>query len=225
MRLTILLACFSFFIKLSAQEKSAPADIYSGAFADKGIYRFPAFTEGTVVFRNGNVMTVKLNYNITMDEMHFISAKGDTLAVADPPVISYISIAPYRFYYDKGYLQAIAKPGDGLVLAFKQVLVKEEGTKGAFGIATTHPGATSYDYFTLKGQQYSLGNEENPVSAKETYFFGDNFGHFSKASKEYILVRYEKKQDAVKNFLKTNHTSFNKEDDLLKLLQFCGQLQ
>ena len=85
-----------------------------------------------------------------MDEMHFISQGGDTMAVADPPVINYINIGPHRFYYDKGYLQTITT-SVGIILAFKQVLSTEHVTKGAFGIATTHPSATSYSPFTVRG--------------------------------------------------------------------------
>ena len=193
-----------------------------GEAIDKGIYRFPVFTEGTIVFRNGGTIKAKLNYNITMDEMHFISPKGDTMAVGDPPVISYIEISPRRFYYEKGYLQTIAVSND-IILAFKQVVLEDHSKKGAFGIATEHPSAISYSLFTVKGQQYNLGSSEE-LSTRESYFFGDSFGHFSKASKEYILLHYNKKEEPIKEFIKTNHTNFTKEEDLLKLLQYCEQL-
>ena len=158
-----------------------------------------------------------------MDEMHFISQGGDTMAVADPPVINYINIGLHRFYYDKGYLQTITT-SVGIILAFKQVLSTEHVTKGAFGIATTHPSATSYSLFTVRGQQYDLNNED-ALDAREYYFFGDSYGHFSKAGKKYVLQHFEKKQDSIKAFLKSNHTGFSKEDDLRKLLQYCEQLQ
>ncbi|MEP6726946.1 MAG: hypothetical protein ABJC98_14100 [Bacteroidota bacterium] len=224
MRLIFLFVCFAFCKNIAAQDIANPGDAKNGSLSEKGIYRFPAFTEGTIVFRNGGNMAVKLNYNITMDEMHFINGNGDTLAVADPPIINYISISPYRFYYDKGYLQTITT-SDGIILAFKQVISAEETTKGAFGIATTHPGATTYNFFTLKGQRYGSDNQETMLDAREFYYFGDSYGHFSKANKEFILLHYEKKQDSIKTFLKTNHTNFNKEDDLVKLIQYCGQLQ
>jgi len=54
---------------MAAQDIANPGDAKNGSLSEKGIYRFPAFTEGTIVFRNGGNMAAKLNYNITMDEM------------------------------------------------------------------------------------------------------------------------------------------------------------
>jgi len=68
-------------------------------------------------------------------------------------------------------------------------------------------------------------NNEDALDAREYYFFGDSYGHFSKAGKKYVLQHFEKKQDSIKAFLKSNHTGFSKEDDLRKLLQYCEQLQ
>ena len=208
---------------ISAQN-SGLSETTGAVSSRKDFYRLPAFTEGMVTFRNGGSVTAKLNYNINVDEMHFINPQGDTLALADPPAVNFIDIGQYRFYYDKGYLQSIPAAGD-IILAFKQVLTEEKNTKGAFGIGTTHPDANSYSYFTLKGQQYKLGDEETQIETRTFYFFGDAYGHFSKASKEYILNRYAKQQEAVSIFLKNNHISFNKAEDLTKLLAYCKQLQ
>jgi len=208
---------------ISAQNSGLP-EITGGLSSRNELYRFPAFAEGTVTFRNGGFVTARLNYNISVDEMHFISPQGDTLALADPPAVIFINIGQYRFYYDKGYLQSIPAAGD-IILAFKQVLLEEKNTKGAFGIATTHPDANSYSFFTLKGQQYKLNNDDAQMEIRTTYFFGDTYGHFYKASKEYILNHYAKQQDAVSTFLKNNRISFNKADDFTKLLEYCKQLQ
>jgi hypothetical protein len=187
------------------------------------IYRFPAFTEGTVVFRNGSISTQKLNYNIELDEMQFIAAHGDTLSIADPVTINYISINDTRFYFEKGYLQTIKTAGD-IILAFKQELIEEEQKKGAYGIPTDHPSAKTYESFTGNGQKYVLGGSEIEVNSRAHYFFGDQYGHFTKAGREYILDHYKKHQEEIKVFMKTNHTNFNKEEDLLQLLQYCSQL-
>ena len=76
----------------------------------------------------------------------------------------------------------------------------------------------------MKGHQYGLDDEEADVISKEYYFFGDVYGHFFKANKEYILDHYKNKQDEIRAFMKANRTNFNKEADLLQLLQYCSQL-
>src|SRR3954471_8859249 len=96
--------------------------------SQKYIYRFPSFAEGTIVFRNGIINSAKLNYNIASDEMHFISTAGDTLSLADPATIYFISLQGSRFYYDKGFLQVIDTIA-GITLAFKQELITSVKTK------------------------------------------------------------------------------------------------
>jgi hypothetical protein len=195
---------------------------------EKGIYRFPAFNEGTIIFRNGIIAAARLNYNVSLDEMHFITEKGDTLSVADPATVNFINLNGSRFYYDKGYLQTIdTTTTNGIILAFKQTLIAQQQRKyGAYGITEPHEGIRALSFYTGNGQIYKLGGDEKiTVTAREYYFFGDAYGHFSKAGKEYILLHFEKHQAALKEFMKTNHTNFNVLKDLLKLMQFCRQLQ
>ncbi|GAC1450384.1 MAG: hypothetical protein NVSMB7_12680 [Chitinophagaceae bacterium] len=212
------------FTDLSAQKEAAFPEIKKGSLPEKGIYRFPAFTEGTVVMRNGIISSQKLNYNISLDEMHFISEKGDTLSLSDPPAVNFISMKGGRFYYDKGYLQTIDTTG-GIILAFRQLLSVQQHHTTAYGMTEPHEGTRSYSFYTGNGQTYKMGNDEKvTVTVREYYFFGDAYGHFSKTGKIFILQHFGKQEDAIQAFLKTHHTNFNKLGDLQQLLVFCRQL-
>lgn len=193
----------------------------------KGFYRFSGFSEGTVVLKNGIVSSGRLNYNISLDEMQFINQQGDTLAIAQPDSINVISLKGYRFYYDKGYLQSIYANND-TVLAFKQVLKTEHQKKESYSVEVPQPEKTisAYSFFTGNGQKYDLDAEDQLIlSAKEYFFFGDGKGGFTKAGKEYFFQRYEKHQPAIKEFIKTNHSNFDKLEDILALMQFCNKLK
>jgi hypothetical protein len=196
-------------------------------FASKGFYRFSGFSQGTVILKNGIVTSGMLNYNISLNEMHFINQKGDTLAIAQPDSINFISLNGCRFYYDMGYLQSI-NTGNDIILAFRQVLKTEHQKKESYSIdiPRSDEEITEYSFFTGNGQKYDLGaNDQLFLTATEQFFFGDEHGRFKKAGKEYIFQHYEKHQAAVKEFLKTNHTSFNKLAGILQLLQFCSKLE
>ena len=91
---------------LQAQDTEIPF-INKSLVRAKGIYRFSAFNEGSIVFRDGIISGGRMNYNISADEMHFISQNRDTLALAAPAAVSFISLNGSRFYYDKGFIQAI----------------------------------------------------------------------------------------------------------------------
>ncbi|HTE11092.1 MAG TPA: hypothetical protein VK645_08980 [Chitinophagaceae bacterium] len=222
----LLVLCSIVIVHTYTQAQVTPPEIRQ-TLPEKGIYRFPVFNEGSVVFRNGIISAARLNYNVSLDEMHFITEKGDTFSVADPATISFINLNGSRFYYDKGFLQTIDTAiNNGITLAFKQGLTAQQQRKlGAYGITQPHEGIRTLTFYTGNGQTYKLGGDEKiTVTAREYYFFGDAYGHFIKASKEYVLLHFEKHQAALKEFMKTNHTNFNVLKDLLKLMQFCERI-
>ncbi|MEP6750019.1 MAG: hypothetical protein ABJB86_19930, partial [Bacteroidota bacterium] len=108
----LFLFCYA---NLSAQRSTTthgPVTVYKSPVI-KGIYQFPMFTDGTVVLRNGIVYAAQLNYNVLGDEMQFINEKGDTLGIADPLTINFISLQDHKFYYEKDhYLQTISTEKD-----------------------------------------------------------------------------------------------------------------
>jgi len=193
------------------------------AFPQKGIYRFPGFAEGTVLMRDGTFSSQKLNYNISLDEMHFISNSGDTLSLADPATVSVIDLNGNRFYYDKGYYQAVDSAGK-LLLAFRQVLSLQQHRPSAYGMTEPHEGIRTYHFYAANGKTDQIGeNEKVTVTAREVYFFGDAYGHFSKADKAFLLNQYNEHQEAIRDFLKANHTNFNRLNDLTQVIKFCAQ--
>ena len=207
---------------LPAVAQSRAAVVEHVLLPPKGIYRFPAFIEGTIIFRNGMMSSAKINYNIISDEMHFLDAQGDTLSVADPETISFISCNNSRFYYDKGYLQTLDTNYSGLVLAYRQTLDVQQDRKGAYGTVRPHEGARTYSYYTGNGQTFKLGADEAiRVSTKELFYFGDGYGHFLRAGKNAVYTRYPGHQAAIAAFIKSRHISFHVEEDLLSLLEFC----
>lgn len=226
-RLLFLLCCSFLAMDNCLQAQVKPPEIRQ-FLPEKGIYRFPAFNEGSVVFRNGIASAAKLNFNISLDEMHFISERGDTLSVADPATISFISLNGSRFYYDKGYLETIdTTAADGVLLAYRQVLAAQQQRDiGAYGITRPQEGIRRYRFYNGNGQAYNVGgNDKITVTSRELYFFGDVFGHFSKADRQYILQHFNKQESAIKDFLKAHHTNFNRLEDLLALMQFCRELK
>jgi hypothetical protein len=209
---------------LQAQENKIP-DINKLLVPVKGIYRFSSFNEGSIVFRNGIISGARMNYNIFFDEMHFVSQDGDTLALAAPVTVSFINLNGSRFYYSKGYIQAIDN-FNGIILGFKQLLTAQQQRKEGYGRVHLSEGVNTYGFFTGDGQRFMTAeNNEVQVFAKEYYFFGDADGGFLKSSKDYLYQHYPKHRAAIGEFLKTHHSNFNKLDDLLEVLKFCGQLK
>lgn len=226
-RLFVLLCC-SFLIAGNRLQAQVKPPVIRQFLPEKGVYRFPAFNDGSVVFRNGTVSAARFNFNISLDEMHFISERGDTLSVADPATISFVNLNGSKFFYDKGYLQTIdTAAADGLLLAYKQVLsAQQQRNIGAYGITRPQEGIRKYRFYNGSGQMYNVGGDDKiTVTSREYYFFGDSYGHFTKAGKQYILQHFNRQEAALNDFIKAHHTNFNRLDDLLELMQYCRELK
>ncbi|HTE11091.1 MAG TPA: hypothetical protein VK645_08975 [Chitinophagaceae bacterium] len=191
-------------------------------------YQFPAFTNGTVFFRDGTTNALKLNYNVARDEMYYINIKGDTLLITEQPAIASVLINRDRFFYSKDrWLQEIGTRA-GITLAFRQAVKIQLLGKLPYSTSVGLPDENSKEpgYFTGDGQKIKL--DEGRVGIIRTtmyYYFGDKYGFFAKASKAYLLRNFERQESAVREFIKSHHSNFDKMEDLLEVLQFCDQLK
>ena len=68
------------------------------AYSPHGFYRYPHFGHGVVVFKQGGQTNAKLNYHMLNEEMQFINQNGDTLALADPFAIKYLTLDSTLFF-------------------------------------------------------------------------------------------------------------------------------
>jgi len=191
------------------------------------IYNYPQFTNGKVFFRDGTKGVGKMNYSRLYGQMLFITAKNDTLALADEKNIKYIVIEQDTFYYYEGYMRLIADNGD-VKLAEKQIWVMADIRKiGTHGRATTTVAVTSFSTYTDNrdaAKSKDLIMNEDIVLRKDThYYFGDKYSLFVPASKKGLLQLFPKEQQSIENYLKENKINFNKKEDIEKLYQFLKQ--
>jgi hypothetical protein len=71
------------------------------------------------------------------------------------------------------------------------------------------------------GPSVELNARANIVLVKQTsYYIGDKYNHFRPATKRNVLKMFSGKQPEIENFLNKNKITFNKEDDLMKLVNF-----
>lgn len=185
------------------------------------VFYYPDFTIGKVFIRDGTSTEAKLNYSRLVDEMHFISPKGDTLALADEKNIKYIVIGNDTFYYDAGYLRLLSS-GNLLKVAIKQIWMISEGRQiGAYNTPNNSASITSFTSYNEAGRLYDLTVNEDIVLKKvEQYYLGDNYNHFLPASKKNLLMIFPKERERIELYLKENKINFANKDDLSKVVQF-----
>jgi len=192
------------------------------------IYYYPQFTIGKVFLRDGSRAAAKMNYTRLYDQMLFIDAKGDTLALADEKTIKFITIDKDTLYFDEGYVRLIKNYGE-VKLAEKQTWVVADIRKmGTYGTPKSTVAITSVSNLedaSGRAKSYDFLLNEDIVIRKETqYYFGDKNNHFVRASKKKLMLLFPKDQLSIENYLKENKVDFDNKDDLEKLAQFLVKL-
>lgn len=190
-------------------------------------YRYPQFTTGNVVYRNGISGAGQLNYNRLLGEMQFIDPKGDTLALADEQNIAYVTIGSNRFYVNpgKGCPEVIAD--HGAVKLAKQVVLKSMRTEkkvaygqssGASSVATVQPYSNNSSVHRIE----STGDQM--VKEDISYFVVDQNDRYYLLNKSAIFKVFPKHKKAIETYLNENPIQFTEEADVKKLIQFCSEL-
>ena len=188
------------------------------------LYEYPQFMHGTVFFRDGNSSGAAMNYNRFLDQMLFITAKGDTIILANEKNIKFINISNDTFFYDLGYIKLVNSTAS-VKLGMKQMLkIIDKEKMGAYGMSSSTTAVDSYNSFYDGIQIYNLTVMENLVLAKKVqYYIGDIYNHFVSVSKKNLINLFPKHEQAVVRYLKENTVAFDNKADLEKLVQFLEQ--
>jgi hypothetical protein len=219
--LFIFVSCFN--VATAQQSNFYPVkmgEIPTRVLPNEAMYAMPAFTRGTAFFRDGTASEQKFNYNFLLDEMHFIGAAGDTLAIADPVLLKSVVIDSNVFYYEKGYVQEILKAGNYILAVKRQTLQVVNQKRGGYD-ATSETGAIkTFNSVILSNQNYKLQVRTDVLFQQQfAYYLGTSGNSFVKASRKNFHLLFPDKD--LKTYLKENSINFNRPADLKALLQFC----
>ena len=229
-KLIMFVSCFVFFGTPSFAQSSDIVRIKAGEdpakkFSPYGFYRFPTFSDGVAVFKHGGTTNAKLNYHLLNEEMQFIAANGDTLALADPFSIKYITVDSSLYYYSDGYVEVIEK-SESLKLARRLRLDVKWEKIGAYGQPSPSGSIRTPNRIILGNTGSNLTLNQDIIIQKDyTYFWLDKYGTVLKATKANLLKFLPPDtKGIVEDYLKKNSVDFRKESDLRKLFQYSLSL-
>ena len=188
---------------------------------DSIIYRYPQFTQGVVYFKDGRASHALLNLNFVTGEMQFIALSKDTLAIANKITIKYITIQSDTFYFDKVYIELIHGNTEAKLGKLEIIKVSDIKKEGAYGQMSSTSAINTTNSFYSDNQSYKLTEKSAVTLHKETVFYiGDRFNNFLPAVKKNIHKMFNTKMSRIEPFMKENKIVLNKEDDLIKLIDF-----
>jgi len=188
------------------------------------IYYFSKFTMGKVFFKDGSKSEAKLNYSSLLDEMQFINANGDTLALADEKNIQFIAIDNELFYYEKGYVRFLS---GNSVIKLATSYVWRVGEKSKTNVYNSKSLASSTislaSYFIFGLSRDLVVNQDLELTKEEQFYFGDKNNHIVLAGKKNLLTLFPKEKSRIETYLKDNKVDFANKNDLEKIVNFLKQ--
>ncbi|RYF76702.1 MAG: hypothetical protein EOO39_05270 [Cytophagaceae bacterium] len=201
-------------------------------------YQYDHFRNGTVAFLNGTTVDARFNYHVILGEMHFITARGDTMALAEEPIVRLVEIinpspapdAPRTtlFLYDqrRGYTEIVADY-DGIKLAAKQGLRTTKREKmSAYGQSTGAGAITTYQFYSGGNMGVSKLDAKGDLlfSKQTTFFIVDKNSRFYPANRASIVKLFSAHRQPIDTYLNNEPVDFSREDQLKRLLLYCSKL-
>jgi hypothetical protein len=188
------------------------------------VYTYPAFKVGLVHFRSGDVSQGRLNYNVLTAEMDFINDKGDTLALADEPLVKLIVIGKDSFFFNSGYFELVASSKE-FKLGKRTLFTTAKIEKTGVFDQPVPAGVDTYSGFSNGNHVNKLVVKQNLTLVKETaYYFGNKNNEFLPASRKNLKRVFAKQEKKIDDYLAVNTVDFRKEEDLVKIIQYLQSL-
>jgi len=229
MKRTIIIICSILFITncLSAQN-SKPVTVKAGErisdyFPVNERYRYPDFTEGNCIFKDGRIFHAKFNYNFLSGEIEFIQLP-EIMIISNKKDISSVAIAQDTFYYHNGYLEMIRSSQPRIYLK-QRIVLKEILKKGVMGTVNRNSASESVDHIVSGGMSYNLKLDADMVFQKTLeYFFSTPENDFIQITRRNIIRILPGKEEVIKNYLKSEKIDFESREDILKLAEYVSNL-
>ncbi len=150
--------------------------VLNDALDFKTQYLTESFQEGSVFYIDGTRSTGKLNYNLLVDEIHFIDQNNEIKALANQKDITNITIGNRVFRYSPkiGYAEEIVSNKANLLLKRKVNVITETRYTGAYGTTTHSTNVRPVDNFNLfRGTTHRFdadGTETARIKYSEDFF-------------------------------------------------------
>jgi hypothetical protein len=186
-------------------------------------YIFPAFTKGKILLKTGIARDAMLNYNSITEEMVFES-NGTKLAIANPGSVDTIFILEKKFITaGKTYYEVLGNYRIPLLVRHL-CTVLAPGKESGYGGTSQTTSITSVSTIFAAGQAYEL-------KLPDGYSVLPYLEYVVKKDNEYkritnvsqVIKCFPEKENEIKAFVKTNKTSFKKEEDINKLIEICNK--
>ena len=228
-RLLFVVVLFSFSFRVVAQNRKSfsvnPGKKIVEEIPITEIYKYAEFKMGEVSLKNGTATNVKLNYNSVFGEMQYIDPKnGDTLSLAEEKNIKFIAVEKDTFYFDEGWLELIGGSSTVRIAKKKLLEITNREKIGAMEVAGFGAIETYNKYTGSQHMKDLVAKEKLTFTEHVSYYFGDQFNHYSRANRKGLLKIYGDSSEKIEKWISENKIDLSNEADLKKLSDYLQSL-
>jgi len=195
-------------------------DDIAQAYSKNGFYRLPNFSKAALYYKSGSKNDgILFNFNILSGKMQFISPKGDTLDMAGTETVDSIVFPQLAFYNIDGFQEVAAQIGTFRLLK-KPIIKMQAESIGAYGQPNPTSSIANYtNYFSGTNVYNLIINQDIVIIETITWSFMDASNTVHKPSKATLLQTLpDDKKATAEAYLQKNKVNFDKEKDLLSLV-------
>ncbi|MBC7426045.1 MAG: hypothetical protein H7321_05870 [Bacteroidia bacterium] len=186
-------------------------------------YVFPDFTEGTVKKKSGEIVKTLLNYNTITEEMIFQQA-GTFRAFDNAERIDTVYIQNKKFVPAGMIFYEVATCTPVALFIRHQTEIVSPGNNTGFG--TTQTAAISnLNSLHRSGDAYQLKLPDDfKLTSRTEYLLkkNGNYNYINVKNFKQVETVFSEKAALIKDYVKTNKLSFNKSEDVIKLILYCN---
>lgn len=203
--------------------------ILNDALSFDSQYLFPSFIEGTLLYTDNSRSVGEFNYNLLVDEMHFINSKKKVLAISNLENISGLILGTRVFLYlpPYGFMEQLVDGENKLLLKRKTKITSISQPVGVFG---TNPVGTSVkpvqDFKLFVGANLKFdANLTQTIQINYTEHFYLTFNgklHPFNNVREAEKAVGKRNRENLNVFLKFEGINFNNLQDLLKVTNWIN---
>jgi len=189
------------------------------------------FEDARIIFADGKVNEEKLRYHILLDEMQFLSRRGQVQNLSKRPAFERIEIGDKEFVYDPeaSYLQVLREGEVSLFLKRETRIDAQPIQRGAYGGVDRTSSIDVMDSFTTETREVRFNNpggQELEINLRyvETFLFEKNGERAEIGSRRQFLRAYREHRSELRSFIRSNDIDFDNPDDLVRLAEFLENL-
>jgi hypothetical protein len=184
-----------------------PRQVILARIPKDAMYAYPEFTQGVIHYKSRKRTLHKMNYNLLLDQVQFITPKGDTTSIGDQ-YFKFIVLQKDTFYYDRFYYR-IFKEYDKIKLVYKT---------GFSFISRSRPSMSNG--LTVYSTTYS--NDTVRFVRSETFYMLDLRDKLYTLQPENLVEIYPHRQKDLVNYLSERKVNFYSRKDVEDLMEFLN---